>query len=116
MKNKLYPNTALVLTGGGARAAYQVGVMKALGEILPGKKNPFTIFSGTSAGSINSGFLASQAQSWQKSTEDLYTLWQNLKLDQIYYTDGLSVTTIRVSHLTEAIPYQPGTITRTEKK
>lgn len=97
MKNKSVKNTALVLTGGGARASYQVGVLKALGELLPGQEGPFTIFSGTSAGSINAGYLASQAQDWSDSTESLHSLWKSLQLNQIYVTDGLSVTTIAAS-------------------
>ncbi|HNI37613.1 MAG TPA: patatin-like phospholipase family protein, partial [Pseudomonadales bacterium] len=54
--------TALVLSGGGARAAYQVGVMKAIAEILPSNcANPFPIICGTSAGAINAAMLAAQS-------------------------------------------------------
>ena len=53
------PRTALVLPGGGARGAFQVGVLKALAELLPrGSPNPFHVISGTSAGAINSVVLA----------------------------------------------------------
>ena len=52
--------SALVLSGGGARAAYQVGVLQALAEILPvSHKNPFPIICGTSAGAINALAIAS---------------------------------------------------------
>ena len=51
--------TALVLSGGGARAAYQVGVLKAMLELMPsGVRNPFSIITGTSAGAINAVALA----------------------------------------------------------
>ncbi|MEK9766464.1 MAG: patatin-like phospholipase family protein, partial [Thalassolituus sp.] len=55
--------TGLILSGGGARAAYQVGVLKAIHKILPkGHYNPFDIISGTSAGAINGVGLASYAE------------------------------------------------------
>ena len=54
--------TALVLPGGGARGAFQVGVLKALAEIMPkSSPNPFSVISGTSAGAVNSVVLASRA-------------------------------------------------------
>ena len=54
---------ALLLAGGGARAAYQVGVLKALAEIIPEETtNPFEILCGTSAGSINATVLAANAR------------------------------------------------------
>ena len=59
---------ALILSGGGARAAYQVGVLKALAEILPeGSPNPFPIICGTSAGAINAVTLAAHEGSWDES-------------------------------------------------
>ena len=57
VENNLAP--ALVLNGAGARTAYQVGVIKALGEILPQKTCPFPVICGTSAGSINAAFISS---------------------------------------------------------
>ena len=57
------PKTALVLPGGGARGAFQVGVLKAIAELVPkGTPNPFDVISGTSAGAVNSVVLASKAQ------------------------------------------------------
>ncbi|HUJ01694.1 MAG TPA: patatin-like phospholipase family protein, partial [Usitatibacter sp.] len=47
--------TALVLAGGGARAAYQVGALQAIQEIVGGTANPFAIICGTSAGAVNAG-------------------------------------------------------------
>ena len=53
-KDKEKPKLAIVMTGGGARAAYQIGVLKAIAEMLPaGSPSPFTIICGTSAGAIN---------------------------------------------------------------
>ncbi|MEM7282752.1 MAG: patatin-like phospholipase family protein, partial [Pseudomonadota bacterium] len=53
----------LILPGGGARAAYQVGVLRAIAQMLPrGCSNPFPIISGTSAGSVNATVLASRAE------------------------------------------------------
>ena len=52
------PTVGLVLTGGGARSAYQVGVLLALTELLPRGRNPFQVIVGTSAGAISAGVLA----------------------------------------------------------
>src|SRR5438034_6751435 len=49
------PTVGLVLTGGGARSAYQVGVLRALAELLPRARNPFQIIVGTSAGAVAAG-------------------------------------------------------------
>lgn len=89
--------TALVLTGGGARAAYQVGALRALGEILPGTRNPFPVISGTSAGAINAGFLAARAQDWDAAVARLNELWVGLKLSDVYCTDGFSLSQIALS-------------------
>jgi NTE family protein len=86
--------TALVLTGGGARAAYQVGALRALAEILPNQANPFPILSGTSAGAINAGYLASRTHDWKNAISGLHQLWQALQLDHVYRTNGISLTRI----------------------
>ena len=66
------PRAGLVLTGGGARAAYQVGVIKAVREILGNPvKNPFPILCGTSAGAINAATLAAYADDFNGSVERL---------------------------------------------
>ena len=63
------PRTALVLTGGGARAAYQVGVLLAIAKLSPKRKqNPFPILCGTSAGAINATGLACLADDFGKAT------------------------------------------------
>jgi NTE family protein len=59
--------TALVLSGGGARGAYQVGVLKASAQLLPqSQTNPFQIFCGTSSGAINAAKIASEADDFIK--------------------------------------------------
>ncbi len=85
---------ALVLNGAGARTAYQVGVIKALGEIFPETKSPFGIICGTSAGSINAAYVASRAHEWDVATEALADMWSKIYLEQIYETSGLSLSRI----------------------
>ncbi len=76
--------TALVLSGGGARAAYQVGVLKALAEILPFySHNPFPIICGTSAGAINAAALACSADHFRTGITQLENLWGNLHIEQV---------------------------------
>lgn len=94
---------ALVLNGGGARTAYQVGVIKALGEIFIQASCPFGIICGTSAGSINAGYLASRADQWTIATQDLAQIWSELLLEQIYETSGLSLTRISSSWISRTI-------------
>lgn len=85
--------SALILTGGGARAAYQVGVLKALAEILPRRThNPFPIICGTSAGAINAVALAGRPGSFKLRVKKLERIWQTLKAEDIYRTDFLGVS------------------------
>ena len=76
----------LVLPGGGARAAYQVGVLKAISELIP-DSNPFGIISGTSAGAINASLLASRSQSLKEAVEVLSGVWCNFKTNKVYRTE-----------------------------
>ena len=76
----------LVLPGGGARAAYQVGVLKAISELIP-DSNPFRIISGTSAGAINASLLASRSQSLKEAVEVLSGVWCNFKTNKVYRTE-----------------------------
>ena len=76
---------ALILSGGGARAAYQVGVLQALADILPDDAPyPFPIICGTSAGAINAVALASHPGTFKESVAGLAGMWRDLSLDQIY--------------------------------
>src|SRR3989338_75066 len=82
----------LILTGGGARAAYQVGVLKAIAEFLPRRaRNPFPIICGTSAGALNAATLAVNAQNFRKGARYLDNIWKNFHANQIYRTDVLGV-------------------------
>ncbi|MFA6902787.1 MAG: patatin-like phospholipase family protein [Gallionellaceae bacterium] len=84
--------TGLILTGGGARAAYQVGVLKALAEILPRRTpNPFPIICGTSAGAFNAVTLAVYAQSFRLGVQYLEKMWKNFTAHDIYRADALGV-------------------------
>lgn len=82
----------LILSGGGARAAYQVGVLKAIAELLPRHAhNPFPVICGTSAGALNAVTLAVNAQSFRKGVRYLNNIWKNFHANQIYRTDVVGV-------------------------
>lgn len=84
---------ALVLTGGGARAAYQVGVLWAIRELTGrSKANPFPILCGTSAGAINAAALASYADNFDASVRRLAWIWRNFHAHHVYRADALAVT------------------------
>lgn len=77
--------TALILSGGGARAAYQVGVLQALAEILPEDcENPFPIICGTSAGAINALAIAAHKGNFKSAVNALAHMWKNLDIGQVY--------------------------------
>ncbi len=83
------PNTALVLPGGGARGAFQVGVLKAMGELVPrGTPNPFNVISGTSAGAINSVVLASKARRFRVAIAELERVWGSFRSEHVFRTDN----------------------------
>ena len=92
---KVHPagiKTGLVLPGGGARGAFQVGVLKALAELMPpGSVNPFPIISGTSAGAINSIVLASKSRRFRVAVAELERVWANFECDQVFRSDGLTM-------------------------
>ena len=92
---KIHPDnvkTALVLPGGGARGAFQVGVLRAIAEMLPhGCSSPFPILSGTSAGAINSVVLASKARRFRVAVAELENVWGHFRSDQVYRTDALTM-------------------------
>ncbi len=78
----------LVLTGGGARAAYQVGVLRAIADMLPSHAYcPFPIICGTSAGAINAAGLAMSATHFSVGVRQLETVWSNLHVDQVHRAD-----------------------------
>ncbi len=81
------PTIGLVLTGGGARSAYQVGVLKALVELLPRARNPFGVICGTSAGAVAAGVLASEAHHWRRAVAGLESVWANFRVSQVFHAD-----------------------------
>ncbi len=82
----------LILSGGGARAAYQIGVLKAVASILPRHaRNPFPIICGTSAGALNAVTLAANAQSYRKGVQYLSNIWKNFQVGDIYRADPVGV-------------------------
>src|SRR5260221_7476635 len=85
---RMKARAGLVLTGGGARAAYQVGVVKAVRDILGNPvKNPFPILCGTSAGAINATTLAVYADDFSRGVGNLLEVWENMHCHHIYRTD-----------------------------
>jgi NTE family protein len=86
--------TGLVLTAGGARGAYQAGVLKRVGELpaLAGRPSPFPIVTGASAGAINGAMIAAGAASFRESTFELARLWSEVRVDQVYRSDVVSLT------------------------
>ena len=92
------PLTGLVLSGGGARAAYQVGVLRALAklrrEVLGPRArmaNPFGVICGSSAGAINAAALAAHADRFEAAVEVIAKVWQNFSAEQVYRADSLGV-------------------------
>ena len=90
--NRVAPRAGLVLTGGGARAAYQVGVVKAIRDILGNPAgNPFPILCGTSAGAINAVTLAAFADDFTRAVGNLIEIWENMRCEYVYRTDAASI-------------------------
>ncbi len=82
-------DVAIVLGGGGARAAYQVGLLRCLADLAPEYR--FPIVTGVSAGAINAVFLAANPGGIAEASQDLLRLWSNLRVDEIFRADGLAL-------------------------
>ncbi len=82
------PIVGLVLPGGGARAAYQVGVLKAIADFLPGARNPFPVIVGTSAGAVSAAVLASEASDWKRAVQALEQVWHDFHVPQVFKVDA----------------------------
>ena len=85
--------TGLILMGGGARAAYQVGVLEGIARILesrgwPAGRNPFPVVCGTSAGAINAAAIAAHSDDWRGAIERLTAVWHNFSASQVYRVDA----------------------------
>jgi NTE family protein len=90
------PTIGLVLSGGGARAAYQVGVLQAIADIrkaagAQARPNPFPIITGTSAGAINASALACGADDFDAAVRRIVDTWTNIHAEQVYLADSLSM-------------------------
>jgi NTE family protein len=95
MMDDTAPTTGLVLTGGGARAAYQVGVLKAVAQIrresVAPRGNPFPVITGTSAGAINAAVLACRSADFDAGVRALCEVWENFHAEQVYRSDSIGV-------------------------
>lgn len=92
-----HDKAALVLTGGGARAAYQVGVLSAIRELWGRRSgNPFPILCGTSAGAINAVALGVYADNFGKAVRKVAWIWRHFHVDQVYRSDlaALAATSV----------------------
>src|ERR1700747_2984172 len=82
------PSVGLVLTGGGARSAYQVGVLLALAELLPRARNPFQVIVGTSAGAVAASVLAAEAHRWRRAVAGLERVWAHFHSRHVVHVDA----------------------------
>ena len=101
------PTTGLILTGGGARAAYQVGVLRAVARIKRHCRavrtgNPFPVIAGTSAGAINAAALACGADYFEKAVNRLSGVWMNFQRPRRSMTIGAITPSARYSPKTVA--------------
>lgn len=86
------PCVGLILAGGGARAAYQVGVLKAISELAHKRTdNPFPVICGTSAGAINGAVLAIHADRFTLGVRRLVRVWRNFHVHHVFRSDPLGV-------------------------
>ncbi len=94
---------ALVLSGGGARGAYQVGVLKAVAEVAErlGISRPFRIFTGVSAGAINAVYLAAHSKDFIHASHDLAQLWSGISSEMVFRSDALSLGKISLKWMGE---------------
>ena len=99
------PRIGLVLSGGGARAAYQVGVLQAISEMLPADVPcPFQIICGTSAGAINATVLAAHSKNFHQGVRQLMAVWKNFHVRHVYRSDPLGAS----GHRPHAVLPGPG--------
>lgn len=94
----------LVLSGGGARGAYQAGVVKAIATIAKEAKisRPLPILTGVSAGAVNAAFIASKADDLMTAAEELAAMWSKITADQVFRTDVLSASRSGLRLFTDA--------------
>jgi len=91
-RNYTDTKNALMLTGGGARAAYQVGVLSAITKFVPRNHGiPFPILCGTSAGAINTTALGCYASCFHLGVKKLEWIWKHLDTAKIYHNDAFKI-------------------------
>jgi len=87
--------TGLILTGGGARAAYQIGVLQEIASMRKAAGmdlgNLYQVISGTSAGAINASMLACAADRFDDALDNLSQIWREFKVEQVYRSDVLDM-------------------------
>jgi NTE family protein len=91
-----HAKTGLILSGGGARAAYQLGVLRGIANILKeagwsSHQNPFPIICGTSAGAVNAAALACSANNFALGLRLLERVWSSMEAQQVYRADSLAM-------------------------
>jgi NTE family protein len=94
---------ALVLSGGGARGAYQAGVLTAIAEIVSKHniQSPFQVYTGVSAGAINTAYMAAGAHEFALTAQRLASLWGNIHSEMVFKTDAVSLGKIGLSWMGE---------------
>ncbi len=86
------PQLGLVLTGGGARAAYQVGVLKGIAEMLGrGARSPFPVITGTSAGAVSAIALAADAAHFGRAVYAIERVWREFRIHQVFRADAATM-------------------------
>ena len=96
MRHDVPATCGLLLTGGGSRAAYQMGVLEAIADMRKAcgavnERNPFAIITGTSAGALNAAALACGADDFDQTVRRVASLWKNFHTHEVYQSDVLSV-------------------------
>ncbi len=101
--------TALILPGGGARAAYQVGALRALARLTPrGRPLPFPVLCGTSAGAINAVTLAAHADDFRLGVARLVRWWRRVRTGDVYDTDLAQLSRHGMRWLAGVLTGRPG--------
>ena len=101
VRGQAVPPVGLVLSGGGARGAYQGGALAAIAEICDGRANPFHILVGSSAGSINASFWAGHADDIGQGGRLLRQLWSQVTAEQVFRTGALSMGGLGLRWMTD---------------
>ncbi|KTD25414.1 patatin family protein [Legionella lansingensis] len=94
---------ALYLAGGGARGAYQAGVLKAISTILDSKPIPFNMLTGASVGSINTAVLAENAQDFSAAANKLSELWGDITCPQIFKTSNYALSKMAMRNMSSML-------------